>query len=544
MELFDALDDVERLRKLLATGADLTVRNSGHHTALHVAAITGQVEAIRLLIASRADVEAVDVGNEETPLHSAAREGRVESIRLLVASGAKLEARCAHRETPLHKAAMSPHGVPGVHALVELGAEVDARNEHQITPLIAAAKTGQLETAKALVERGATREATFVSGETALDVAAKSGHAALEAMLRDPPIHAAAAAADVAALRQLLADGGDRLASDSSAALRATPLHFAAQANAAECMQVLIERGAPLDAQDSLGRTPLHWAAVSSTPCVDGIRLLMARGASTAVEDQRAETALDAARAAGMDEAAAVLEGFHSAEAKRRRIMQDFGAARTVHVLSTRYSGISFEVARRVKAVLEAQPGVLCFNPNLDNRDFEAGDLQRANAVWLKRWRAMLRRAQETGGKMYQLCLAPDGLSDMQEAEADMAQDKEVGVCILKFTNQIKLESLSELLQQLSCESDVGEASSGQLTKAGMNLTAECDALRRENVALRAEVEAARLKTEELKRRLRRFHACWCCFLAPRSRRHLHNDIPHQHTHQENAPYEGLTDRA
>lgn len=47
--------------------------------------------------------------------------------------------------------------------------------------------------------------------------------------------------------------------------LGATALHYAAQKNHIDCAIILIKRGADSDIGDSLGRTPMIWAAFDGT---------------------------------------------------------------------------------------------------------------------------------------------------------------------------------------------------------------------------------------------------------------------------------------
>ena len=111
-----------------------------------------------------------------------------------------------------------------------------------------------------------------------------------------------------------------------------------------------------------------------------------------------------------------------------------FEDAKTLHVLSTRFSGVSFQVARTVKELIEARmPSTACFNPNEDNLTLAEGKAAEANAAWLKQWRKMLKRAAEVGGRVVQLLSESEGLSDMQEAEEDMAEDKGVPVVVVRF---------------------------------------------------------------------------------------------------------------
>ena len=71
--------------------------------------------------------------------------------------------------------------------------------------------------------------------------------------------------------------------------------------------------------------------------------------------------------------------------------------------------------------------GVIVFNPNTDNSLLMRGDPEAANAIWLLNWRKALDRAKKTGGRCVQI-IVQGGLSEMQEAEASMAEDKGVPV--------------------------------------------------------------------------------------------------------------------
>ena len=130
-------------------------------------------------------------------------------------------------------------------------------------------------------------------------------------------------------------------------------------------------------------------------------------------------------------------------------VARAFEEARVVHVLSTRFHhGPSYGTAQRVKALVEACDGHACWNPNTDNVVIAALDQAKANAAWLLRWREMLTKAQATGGFMLQVLFEDDGLSDMQQAEAGMAEDKGVSVKVITFRGA-EGASRSALLESL-----------------------------------------------------------------------------------------------
>ena len=89
---------------------------------------------------------------------------------------------------------------------------------------------------------------------------------------------------------------------------------------------------------------------------------------------------------------------------------------------------------------------VLSSSTNSDNVIMAANDVQAANAVWLKKWRGMLKRAQQTHGVCVQIVSTDEGLSPMQEAEADMAGDKNVRVVQLEFSGSMSDDEVNRVL--------------------------------------------------------------------------------------------------
>ena len=67
------------------------------------AALAGQVESIKALIAAGADVQVINRGGD-SPMHGAAFLGQIDAIKLLVESDADLNARNSRGETPLDSA--------------------------------------------------------------------------------------------------------------------------------------------------------------------------------------------------------------------------------------------------------------------------------------------------------------------------------------------------------------------------------------------------------------------------------------------------------
>lgn len=99
---------VERLRSLLAEGADANAKNTSGRPALLVAAFNGNRVTARTLLGAGADTNAADPTGL-TALMAAAAFGRLEVVELLIAAGADLELKDQAEETALVKAKRAGH---------------------------------------------------------------------------------------------------------------------------------------------------------------------------------------------------------------------------------------------------------------------------------------------------------------------------------------------------------------------------------------------------------------------------------------------------
>lgn len=104
-------------------------------------------------------------------------------------------------------------------------------------------------------------------------------------------LHAAVWAADVAKIRELVANGAKV---DAAADFGTTPLHSAAMKDNAEVVKVLLQLGARIEATDRLGRTPLFLAAEVNPRPKAVIQTLLAAGARADARDNFGKTPKDA----------------------------------------------------------------------------------------------------------------------------------------------------------------------------------------------------------------------------------------------------------
>ncbi|MDE0000636.1 MAG: ankyrin repeat domain-containing protein [Rhodospirillaceae bacterium] len=101
----------ELVTALLAAGADVDPRDDAGWTPLFYAAAVGKVDAIRVLVASGADVGVRATGVERgwTPLHQAANNGHETTVLELVETRADVKVRSGAGTVALHVAARRGH---------------------------------------------------------------------------------------------------------------------------------------------------------------------------------------------------------------------------------------------------------------------------------------------------------------------------------------------------------------------------------------------------------------------------------------------------
>jgi len=149
-------------------------------TVLHIAAEYGFTKACDILIEAGADLEAIYLA--DTALVIAAKEGEFECLELLIKKGANTEVCDPFGYTALIKAAKAGEE-ECARALIEGGASVDTADNAGFTALIHCVREGEDEIAKCLIEAGADVNCKDRRGKSALAHAIEKGDDDLVDML-------------------------------------------------------------------------------------------------------------------------------------------------------------------------------------------------------------------------------------------------------------------------------------------------------------------------------------------------------------------------
>jgi ankyrin repeat protein len=279
------------VESLIAAGADIDVADSSGYTPLLLAAYHGHTGVVTLLW--RDSSPRLRDRNGRTPLHLAVAgvgqvsNGHTVGLLLKGLEGVELEAKERSGRTPLHLAAAGGHEAT-VEMLLDNGANIEAEDNYKRRPVGHAARNGHEAVVRLLLKRGATTNSNDI--KYAID----NGDVALVGLLLDslrpankfddddyPPLTLATRIGDEAMVRFLLEKG---------AAIRGRELHEAAQRGHAAVIELLLGRGADIEARDGYIRPPLHVAAQWGQNAM--VRLLLEKGANIEAEDDSGMRAL------------------------------------------------------------------------------------------------------------------------------------------------------------------------------------------------------------------------------------------------------------
>jgi len=198
-------DDLDTADLLIRSGARVSTANREGVTPLQLAAMNGSASMIDKLLKAGADANAALTPSGDTALMMAARTGTPEAITVLLEAGANVNAKESWGGTTALMWAASEQHTAAVKLLLDHGADVNARSNFVaaangrgfegrtpavpkaeqkveefasgwLTPLMFAAREGDLESARLLVNAGANVNAIAGDGKDALGLAIFNGN--------------------------------------------------------------------------------------------------------------------------------------------------------------------------------------------------------------------------------------------------------------------------------------------------------------------------------------------------------------------------------
>lgn len=360
------------IERLLKAGADPNSTSTEGETALMTVARTGVATAAKVLLDHGAKVDAREEWHGQTALMWAVNEGHPAMIKELIAHGADVNAvssinkwerqnTAEPREKWLPSGGLTPllfaarQGcVECEQILLDAGAKINTTDPDGISPVLIAIINGHYDAAGFLLNKGADPNLADETGRTALFAAVdfntvpvsnrpaprvldnqissldlirllldKGANVNAQLKKQQPyrakldrgqdsmlttgttPLLRAAKAADLPAMRLLLAKGADaKLATRAgiNPLMAAAGLgskeedatgRFKTEADAIEAIQLCLDAGVDINAANGQGQTALHAAALKGYDKV--VQFLADRGANLTAKDKQGKTPLDAA---------------------------------------------------------------------------------------------------------------------------------------------------------------------------------------------------------------------------------------------------------
>ncbi len=211
--------DVRKVDLLCQLGARLDIKDESRQTPIQRALTAEKPEILEILIRAGAKTEVLFPGSN-TLLHQAVLQSNPTLLEVLLRSKMDLEALNDNEETPLHLA-ISRNDIEMVAMLCEQRANKEALNREERTALQEAVMNGRLEIVKILCEAGANMQVLSPQKRTLLQLAIHTNN--------------------IPILEMLCQYGADINNTQSEVS---PPLLFAAEHDAMEAVEILLERGA------------------------------------------------------------------------------------------------------------------------------------------------------------------------------------------------------------------------------------------------------------------------------------------------------------
>jgi|GEM_PF-3410609 len=185
VDIFEVLkkNDLEALKSHLASGKAASARNKQGETLLYAAASSGNLEAVKLIIASVGGVNGVNENDKKTPLHGAVMADSLKVAAFLIEKGADVNKKDTFGHYPLHLGIKKSNG-DLVKLLIAGGAQVNVKALDGETPLHAAAGKGSIDIITILLKEGADKKAKDFYGDLPVNRALKGGHKEAAALLK------------------------------------------------------------------------------------------------------------------------------------------------------------------------------------------------------------------------------------------------------------------------------------------------------------------------------------------------------------------------
>ncbi|KAG4098229.1 ankyrin [Neocallimastix lanati (nom. inval.)] len=252
------------VRLLIENGADVNARDSKNFTPLMFATQCDNKSIIELLVEHGADVNAVSK-DSYTALILACEEGNLEISRYLIEKGADINAKDSRRTTSLMNAIRSGNKELVDYLLSNKNLTINVKDYNGWNALMTASYRGQLDTVKALYEKGESIHEKDANGFSSLMLACLNGCKNVVNFLLEQDI-----------------DVNDTNQAGSTA------LMVVSQNGQKEIAKALLDHGASIDVKDKQGCSALIYATTVKQSGM--VNLLLQHGANINIQNKKGDS--------------------------------------------------------------------------------------------------------------------------------------------------------------------------------------------------------------------------------------------------------------
>ena len=275
-------NDLAQIKSLLGSGTSANAEGPDGITPLMAAAETGSVEAMKMLIDRRADVNAKNTYGSTALMWSVTDP---KKVRLLLDHGADVNVAARSGRTALIVASFANPSAEVVRLLLAKGANVNVMDQRKVTPLNAATFGNDTATVRLLLDASADINTadTFIGLTPLINASGNRNLEAVKLLL--------AKGANVNAVSKT--EGLPRIQTGIVEFGGWTPLLMAVPFGPPDLVRTLMDAGAKVQVQDYRGFSPLMLAAATDHANPEIVRLLLAHSADTQPKTRAGETASD-----------------------------------------------------------------------------------------------------------------------------------------------------------------------------------------------------------------------------------------------------------
>jgi len=311
-------NDLRQMKALLDEGVSADAAGPDGITPLMVAAEVGSLDAMKMLIDRRADVNARNTSGSTALMWSVTDP---KKVRLLLDHGADVNVTARSGRTALIIASFANPSAEVVRMLLAKGANVAVMDQRKVTPMNAATFGNDTATVRLLLDANADLNTadTFIGLAPLINASGNRNLEAVKLLLaKGANVNAVSKTQDLPRIQTGIVEFGGW-----------TPLLMAVPFGPPEIARTLIDAGAKVNVQDYRGFTPLMLAAATDRANPETVRLLLAHNADTQPKTRAGETATEWAAKFGDATVIRALGGVPKADVKSVPLSSELPDLRT-----------------------------------------------------------------------------------------------------------------------------------------------------------------------------------------------------------------------